>query len=269
VTSLQLDVERHETVCVALDRTTPLIVDVVRGMRREARPPGMTWTNRDVAAHLVASAAEAEKAALGLPSLFDGVGPNAAVDEKLVASTQEQDPRALADALEAGTRSFVAALRSRDGSTPVNSPRATVSVLGSLIALDHHLHGGQIAESSGSAWTGAPADMKQPLRTVLEYTFDPEAARGFHGSFELRLKGVAPVRYAVHDGEVTLDGIDRVDCVLSSDPRTFLLYGIGVISQTRAILTGRLRASGRKPWLARSLSRLFPAVPHGGVRGRS
>ena len=35
--------------------------------------------------------------------------------------------------------------------------------------------------------------------------------------------------------------------------------------ELRAALTGKLRAGGRKPWLAASFPRLFPPVPHGGV----
>jgi hypothetical protein len=62
-----------------------------------------------------------------------------------------------------------------------------------------------------------------------------------------------------------MDGVDSPDCVVSSDPRTFLLFGIGVVSQLRAVATLRMRATGRKPWLALSLNRLFPPIPHGGV----
>ena len=52
---------------------------------------------------------------------------------------------------------------------------------------------------------------------------------------------------------------------MSSDPQTFLLAGIGVVSQLRAAMSGKLRAGGRKPWLAFAFPRLFPPIPHGGV----
>ena len=52
---------------------------------------------------------------------------------------------------------------------------------------------------------------------------------------------------------------------MTTDPQTFLLVGIGVVSQVRAAMTGKLRAGGRRPWLALAFPRLFPPVPHGGV----
>jgi putative sterol carrier protein len=106
---------------------------------------------------------------------------------------------------------------------------------------------------------------------VLEYAFNGSAARGFHGSYELRLRGVQPIQYAVSDGHLSVGNIDRVDCKITSDPKTFLRYNIGAYSQTRAVLTGKMRAGGRKPWLALANSRFFPLTSHGGVarRGRA
>jgi hypothetical protein len=53
--------------------------------------------------------------------------------------------------------------------------------------------------------------------------------------------------------------------VLTTDVPTFLRMGIGAVSQARAILTGRMRAGGRRPWLAARARSLFPPIPHGGV----
>ncbi|MGN6780157.1 MAG: SCP2 sterol-binding domain-containing protein, partial [Marmoricola sp.] len=78
--------------------------------------------------------------------------------------------------------------------------------------------------------------------------------------------GVEPIRYAVADGVLLSEPPDRVDCTITADPQTFLRMGIGVVSQTRAALGGKLRAGGRRPWLALATTRLFPPIPHGGVR---
>lgn len=107
--------------------------------------------------------------------------------------------------------------------------------------------------------------MHSPLRAVLPYAFDREAARNSRGSFSLRVRGAEPLVFSVADGQLELDSNGRADCTMSTDPQTFLQVGIGVVSQVRAAMTGKLRAGGRKPWLALAFPRLFPPVPHGGV----
>ena len=41
---------------------------------------------------------------------------------------------------------------------------------------------------------------------------------------------------------------ERADCTISTDPVAFLLVGSGRTSRWRAVLTGKIRASGRRPW---------------------
>jgi putative sterol carrier protein len=48
---------------------------------------------------------------------------------------------------------------------------------------------------------------------------------------------------------VTVAG-EKADCVITADPVTFLLIGLGRIPQFPQLLRGKLRAGGRKPWLA-------------------
>jgi putative sterol carrier protein len=258
-------VDHHERACDALERSTPLVVQAIRSAPAAVRPKKMRWTNAEIAAHIYASIVESEKAARGEPTVYDGVGLSAALDEQLVAQVAERDPVALADMVAEATSSFLTTVRGRSGAETVALPNATVSTLVALLALDHHLHGGQFRETTGSVWAGDVADMHSPVRTVLPYVFDAQAAKGFNGSFTLRLHGVEPVRYAVANGELQMDPEGRTDCTLTADPQTFLRVGIGVVSQLRATLTGRLRAGGTKPWLAFAINRLFPPVPHGGL----
>jgi putative sterol carrier protein len=225
----------------------------------------MRWTNAEIAAHMYASVTEALKAVRGEPSLYDGVELSAELDEQMIAGVAERDPRVLAALIEEGTATFVAAARTHTGHEAIGLPRASVATMVGLLALDHHLHGGQFSQTARSGWRGRVADMHSPLRAVVPYAFDPKAAQNFHGSFSLRLRGVEPLTYTVTNGRLVLDSDGRVECTMTADPQTFLLVGIGVVSQLRAAMTGKLRASGRKPWLGLALPRLFPAIPHGGV----
>ncbi len=258
-------VDHYQPACGALERSTPLLLEAVRQAPAQVRPPGMRWSNAEIAAHMLSSVTEAEKSVRGVPSVYDAAGPTAALDEQMVAQVTEREPRVLADRIEERTAALLDTARGRSGSDPVATPRATVGVIVGLLAVDHHLHGGQFAETAGSSWDGRVADLHDPLVLVLPYGFDPDGARGFRGSFTLRLRGVEPVQYAVDGGRLTLAGTGRTDCTISSDPQSFLRLSIGAVSRLRLVLRGRLRVTGRRPWVAGATPRLFPPVGHGGV----
>lgn len=258
-------VDHHEPTCAALERSTPVLTAAIRRAPADVRPRKMRWTNAEIAAHMYASVVESEKAVRGEPSVYDGTGPTAELDEQMVASVAERDIVVLADLVEQATASYLRSARQRPGDQPVAIPRGTVGSSTGLLALDHHLHGGQFAAAAGIPWDGAVADMFAPLSAVLPYAYDPEAGRGLSASYTLQLTGVAPVRYAIDDGVLRCDLPGPTDCTMTADPQTFLLMGIGVVSQLRATLTGKVRAGGRKPWLAMRVTKLFPPIPHGGV----
>lgn len=257
-------VDHLQPACAALERSTPLLAEVMRLAPADRRPAKMRWTNGEIAAHMYASVTEGTKLLRGEPSMYD-VELSAELDERMVAQVTERDPAVLAGLVERRTAEFVSVARGRSGSDPVDAPRGTVGAFVGLLALDHHLHGAQFADTSGAAWTGRVADLHAPLSVVVPYAFDPEAARGFTGSYSLQLRGVQPVRYGVRNGQLQMDLTGRTDCTISTDTQTFLRLGIGVLSQARAALTGKMRPGGRKPWLAFKVDTLFPAIPHGGV----
>ena len=256
--------DHHRAGCDALERSTPLLVEAIRRAPTHVRPSRMSWTNGQIAAHMYASAVEAEKAVRGVPSAYDGE-PSVELDEQMVAQVTERDTVELAAMVEQATTAFLRTARGVQAGAPVATPRATAGTFVGLLALDHHLHGGQFAETAGSTWNGRVADLHGPLSTVLPYAFDPDGAGSFRGSFTLTLTGAEPVRYAIEDRRLRLDVAGRTDCTITADPQTFVRLGIGVVSQLRAALTGKMRAGGRKPWLALATNRLFPPIPHGGV----
>ncbi len=264
MTSTPAALDQHVDVCAGLARTTPLLCDVFERSEAGIRPTRMRWTNAEIAAHMVASVTEAEKAARGQPSAYDGE-QSAELDERMVAAVPERDPAVLAGILGERTSCFAETVSALDPADSLTAPRATVGALTALLALDHHLHGGQVAETSGDRWTSDVTGLHAALSTVVPYAFDSEAARGFRGSFALRLRGIEPVTYSVDDGRLTMGVPGRADSVLTTDVPTFLRMGIGAVSQARAILTGRMRAGGRRPWLAARARSLFPPIPHGGV----
>lgn len=257
--------DHHQRACDAIERSTPILLQAMRNAPATARPKKMRWTNGDIAAHMYSTYTEGEKALRGEPSMIDGAEPSAELDERMIAQVNERDPGALADMMVERIPAFLEIARNRTSSDAVTFRRATVATIVGLLALDQHLHGGQFTETAGTEWTGNVADMHSPLRAVIPYAFDAQAAQGFSGSFTFTLRGVDPLHYAVMAGGLKMDYAERTDCTITADPQTFLRFGIGVVSQLRATLTGKMRAGGRKPWLGFAVNRLFPPIPHGGV----
>jgi putative sterol carrier protein len=63
---------------------------------------------------------------------------------------------------------------------------------------------------------------------------------------------------AITDGTgVVAAAGEKADCVITAEPVTFLLIGFGRVSQFPVLLGGKLRAGGRKPWLAAKFGTLL------------
>ena len=231
--------------------------------------PGMRWTVGEIGAHVVQSAINALEVVDGRASAYQGVGFDPATDEKLVAALPERDPGRLADLVESSYASLIEAMLDvpEDTELPV-AATFTPPSLRAVLALDFMLHGGQIAEAAGRTFEVPPEMMRTCVALVLPALADPVAARGLTATFSMRFRGASPLLLGWQDGRLWVEngGPGRAaDCVISADPRAFLLQGIGLYPQWKLALTGRVVSWGRRPWLALRLSSLVPAVPHGGL----
>ena len=231
--------------------------------------PGMRWTVGELGAHVVQSGVDALGVVDGRPSAYQGVGFDPATDEKLVTALPERDPGRLADLVDSSYAALVEALVDvpEDSKLPV-AVTYTPPSLRAILALDFMLHGGQIAEAVSQTFEVPPEMMRTCVALVLPALADPAASRGLTATFSLRLRGASPLALGWKDGRLWVDDGGPgggTDCVISADPRAFLLQGIGLYPQWKLALTGRVVSWGRKPWLALRLSSLVPAVPHGGL----
>ena len=95
------------------------------------------------------------------------------------------------------------------------------------------------------------------VRVLPDYV-RPAGNPGRTMSFELRLRGGDRYRLEIagDTAAVTPPG-PTADCVITADPAAFLLCGYGRANPLTAALTGRIVASGRKPWLGLAFGRLF------------
>ena len=143
------------------------------------------------------------------------------------------------------------------GGIPLPAPATLGAVVGELV-----FHGHDVARAVDVAW---PIERRDALPIVdffcaaTPYVVDAEAARGVVRTFEIRVRGHDTFTFAFRDGvlAVTPGRAERPDVRVSADPVAFLLVGYRRAGLVRPILTGKLLAWGRRPWLALGFADLF------------
>ena len=137
-------------------------------------------------------------------------------------------------------------------------PVALASMLGIGLA-EYLLHGRDIARALSRRWSIRAADARLALAAalpLLPLLVNPVTTAGVHARYDLRVRGGARVSVTINDSALAVSGDgESVDCHVSADPVALLLVAYGRRSQWVPILTGRLVAWGRKPWLGVRLVR--------------
>jgi uncharacterized protein (TIGR03083 family) len=267
----------------AFERQSNRIARLLDGADRlDVAVPGLDWTAAQLAAHLCvvyesfAATVRGEFPAEALdavPGRTDGATlPQtvAAVNAFAVAQLDFADPASAATRFAAAAAGLLSVLdKGPDPEAACPAPwygpgmTRTVGTLAALAVSESLLHGLDLARALGGrerlcprcAAAAAPTVMSQMMPLLL----DRESARGFTGSFELRLRGGSAFTLHIADGRAwaTGPGGAKPDCVLSLDPGAALAIGSGRRSLARAVLTGQAVAYGRKPWLGLRMGALF------------
>jgi hypothetical protein len=223
---------------------------------------GWDWTRADVAAHVAGSSevyagyARGDTAPAVDVSDIAG-GSLARTSAEYLARYPERDPKALAPRLLAGTTELLRLTEHRADHDPIlwNGQRITVVSLYGVFLAELLLHGRDIAGSQSRPWPIARDDARIALAAalpIIPLLVNPATTARVDQSFEVRVRGGVSVVIRVDHGAMTVrasTGRDPVDCRVSADPVALLLVAYGRISQWRPILTGRMLAWGRKPWL--------------------
>jgi uncharacterized protein (TIGR03083 family) len=224
------------------------------------------WTAAEIAAHMVGGVRDFTQAltryANGYmthanPPMESPWKLGAKVNARHLEEISERDPNRLADMLEEAALAYVEAASSADLSAVIATPNGLViapSTMTSLLLGEQVVHGLDVARSAGAPWSITDGDAHLVIPGLLNIAPEylrPSRAVGLRVSYELRMRGGRRFRLAVADGAATVTAAgERADCVVTADPVTFLLLGYGRITQWPQVLRGRLRAGGRKPWLA-------------------
>lgn len=238
---------------------------------------GTEWTVGQTAAHVAvaltafSAAINAEPQALTPGQYLDADFPTrlAAANAATIDLTHHTDAGHLAESVHSATQRFLSITANaephRECATPWYGPgrTRTVDCLTALALGELTVHGLDIATGMGQRWPISVAQANLIVGTVCPemspLVVRPDAARRAPITFEIRLRGGGP-RYAttVSDGaaEVRAAG-GPVDCVISADPVAYLLVVYGRMSVRRALLRGKIVATGRRPWLALGFKNLF------------
>jgi uncharacterized protein (TIGR03083 family) len=231
-----------------------------------ARLPRSEWTVRDLAAHIVLGTEVYREYAAGRTEPFVDVsdwagGSLARTSAQRLVEEQEQNLQALATRLRNAAEAlleFTADYRGDEQVVWHGRIEIDVRSLIGILLGEYLVHGYDLARLLNQRW---PIDGND-ARVVLEATrslpplmADPRTTARVHASFDLRVRGGTQYTLRIDHGRVTTDVAGGpVDCHVSADPVALLFVVYGRQSPWGPILSGRMLAWGRKPWLGLRLT---------------
>ncbi|MFD7643535.1 hypothetical protein ACFV4P_23105 [Kitasatospora sp. NPDC059795] len=281
--------ERHDPIAehrrtrAALAETADRLVRLLRDTRGLGSPRALpAWSAPDVGAHVAAvflvycSSVSPEETVDWdriLPEAELPFGPRmAVVNGRAVTMIKEQIGGDSADFIAERADRFLRVTADLDLEAPVATPwygpdpALTVAASTGLLLSECLMHGLDIARATGRPWRIDPDHARlvigQALTTMMPLALDRVAARDADLLLDLAVRGGPRLYLTFRDATLTVtrDAPPRTpDCRVSTDPVTFLMVAFHRTPQWRAIALGRLRASGRRPWLAPRLTRYVPA----------
>lgn len=229
--------------------------------------PGTTWTVTVTAAHLVVANAHFVEIVSGAQPARHGDGSPAglaAANAQVLGAFTLRDAGILAAQIKERAATFVDHARRRPANDVVDTPLGEMTVgefCGYLLThMLSHGEGIAMARRQPSMLTAEHVALAVPfLVAVMPRLVDSKVVRQLDATYELRLRGVARlgVRFDKGVATVTEQVQSEVDCVISAEPCSFFLMCAGLRPLWPLMLTGRLRAWGRKPWLAFLFARAF------------
>jgi mycothiol maleylpyruvate isomerase-like protein len=250
-----------------------------RGIDKPDAPvPGLTWSAAETAAHVVGDMREytealtkhvnGDRTALEIPDSSPARARTVVNDRHLI-DIAEREPRQLADMLEETAARYLAVAAAVDASehpaiVTADGLVLEPAVMTCLLLGEQLVHGLDIARAGHRPWTVGRDDALLVIPAILSLApkyLRPSRTRDLSISFELRMRPGGRYRLAIDNGTgvVTAAGV-KADCVITADPVAFLLVGLGRVPQWSQLIRGKMRAGGRKPWLAAKFGTLLAIV---------
>ncbi|MEU4804245.1 maleylpyruvate isomerase N-terminal domain-containing protein [Actinosynnema sp. NPDC023587] len=266
------DVSGQEAVVrEVLPEVAARFADLITRAPAPGAPATADWTVADTAAHVTAIAVRyAEMLAPDGGEVRRAVADQVAevtvdtvaeMNNRTLGQFTERDPAVLAATLRSAAGTVVDLAANADLRQPVpwlgNSRVPLGGVLAHLVN-EMLVHGWDIARATRTPWPIAPREAAPFFDLFVVGMIRNDVGRLLDGpppddrriAVAFRSRHTAPVTLVLHHGRVRVqEADDPADARVSFDPSTLNLVLFGRVSRARAVLTGRLRVTGRRPWL--------------------
>ncbi|HTL87503.1 MAG TPA: maleylpyruvate isomerase family mycothiol-dependent enzyme [Acidimicrobiia bacterium] len=230
-----------------------------------ARLPNSEWTVRELAVHVTLGTEMYGRFANGETEPFVDLsdiagGSLARTTAARLDDEPEQDLHVLAKRLQAAIDSLIASCASRSESDPAvwNGVQTDLRAMLGLALGECLVHGYDLASFLDRSWPLEKSDARLILASalaMLPLLVNPKTSAGVNVDYDLRVRGGTRVTLRINDGKVTTDEPGaKVECHVSAHPVALLLVAYGRQTQWVPMLTGKLLAWGRKPWLGLKLT---------------
>jgi hypothetical protein len=253
---------------------------MLREARQPERPARGEWSVADLAVHLLHVLDFELGTVRGAPvPPVDGFEALGAFTAAYVAAEPSRDLRAMADRIEAAAAELTALVADSSPDHEFDwfaGSRLPLRAIQAHVVSELLVHGWDVARAEGRPWPIRRADalfaiddFVVPLTAAFTRadTFggagafvNPATPAGFRAVYRMQLTGGPKRDFVFADRTLTIadpSADRRVDCHVHADPATLLLVIWGRRSHWPAVATLKLRAWGRKPWLAAKLPGLF------------
>jgi hypothetical protein len=263
--AMTLPVPDRSATLAAMDTS----VRAYTGLLRSDLDPSATaigeWSVRGVAVHTAHIASSLRSLASGGKSPITDHRDMSTQWMAMVRTDDTDDLAAIAEQISADAGELSGLLSQEMWAEPVDwhgGLRARGYSLATIQISESRLHGLDIARTGSIPWEIPRSDAIfsiEGLLPVLHNFVNQEAAAGLDAVFELRVRGGSTLYFSFEDGTLVVDTLrpNRVDCVVSADPLSYLLIGYGRIGQWGPIFSGKVVSWGRKPLLALRFGKLF------------
>ncbi|MGW1074464.1 maleylpyruvate isomerase N-terminal domain-containing protein [Streptomyces sp. NPDC002537] len=273
-------VAEHARTRAALRSVVPRLARLLRDVPDPAVPSGVPpWAVGDVGAHLRAVYLAFCSAFTGEFEDWDSVLPSGdvsfveritAVNAKAVDLFGGDELAVLGDFVAERGEIFLRVTEGLAPDTPVATPWygervvLTLATATGLLLGESLLHGLDIARGARLPWSIGADEARlvigQSMPTMMPLALDTAKARDVSVAYDLAVKGGPRLAVVIDGGaaRVTRDAPPRAyDCRITAEPTAFLMVAFRRAPLWKLIVRGRLRAGGRKPWLAPRLPELI------------
>lgn len=278
---LELSEQRWQGLRAALRSASDRFADLARSAPPPTRLAVGSWTAAEtlahtaIVAHLNAGVLRDPTAPLGVPDvdrLVPGttLGDIAHLNEVALRVFPDRTPAALADHLRDGVAELLdrsATLDPRGPATWLGGARLPVAAVLAHQLNEILIHGHDIARARGSRWRISSVDAALAFELFLVRLLGtdepgrlfggaPAAGGGRRVAIEFRSRHTAPVVLAAGGGRASAQPPDgHADARVRFEPAALMLIVFRRRRLARALATGELVATGRRPWAAVSYLR--------------